>query len=506
VTERHRPTRTANAGPSRTAAVPPRPKDQPEERELEIDQGLPGSGEVVSLEAVAPGSAVVAEQVIRRLGMALCLRDADTARHIERVSLTASALADWTGLVVDPPPAMLLAAGLHDVGKIGVPDWVLRKPDRLSAGERAIVELHCEVGHALLSGSDSPVLELGASIALNHHERWDGTGYPKRRGGDQIPMEALVTSVADVFDVLTRGRFYRAALPVDTAVEIMLRERGGLFAPDLLDLFLDRLDDVLAITRDFPDPPQRVPMRILIVGAEPLGVDGLLRLVNRRGEMRVVGTANTLADALEAVGSLCPDVLLSDELLEDGDVAALTELVVAQFPETKVLVLAGVATPDIALRSISAGCSGVVAKTATVDDVVRALRRVHQGEVVIPSTLLPEIVSGLRHPGRRIGDEITPREREVLGHLASGLSLPDIAVTMFISINTARNHTQRVIEKLGAHSKLEAVVIAMREGLEMTPRRPSTGGVGADLALPRPDVNSTWRHGQIGKPASTSPR
>jgi DNA-binding NarL/FixJ family response regulator len=473
--------------PSRTATAPPPPP---------ADHGQ-------DLEAVASGSTVVAEQVIKRLSMALCLRDADTAGHIERVSITAAALADWRGFVVDPAPAILLAAGLHDVGKIGVPDWVLRKPGRLSAGEREIVERHCEVGHALLCGSDSPVLKLAASVALNHHERWDGDGYPNRRCGDQIPMEALITSVADVFDVLTRGRLHRAGLPVDTAVEIMLRDRGGLFAPDLLDLFLDRLDDVLAITRALPDPPQRVPMRILIVGGEPLGVDGLLRLINRRGEMQVVGTATSVADALEAVESLRPDVLLSDDLLEDGDVAALTERVVAQFPETKVLVLSGGASPDIALRSISAGCSGVVAKTATVDDVVRALRRVHRGEVPIPSTLLPELVSGLRRSGRRIGDEITPREREVLGHLASGLSLPDIAAAMFISINTARNHTQRVIEKLGAHSKLEAVVIAMREGIEMTPHGPSTAALGADLALPRPDSNSSWRDSQIGEPTST---
>jgi len=432
----------------------------------------------------------VAEQVIKRLRMALCLRDADTAGHIERVSLTAAALADWRGFVVDPAAAILLAAGLHDVGKIGVPDWVLRKPGPLSTGECAISERHCEVGYDLLCGTDSPVLNLAASIALNHHERWDGDGYPNRRRGDQIPMEALITSVADVFDVLTRGRFYRAALPVDTALEIMLRDRGGLFAPDLLDLFLERLDDVLAITQDLTDPPQRVPMRILVVGDEPLAVDGLLRLINRRGEMRVVGTANTVVDALEAVGRLRPDALLSDDVLEDGEVAALTERVVAQFPETKVLVLSGVATHDIALRSISAGCSGVVAKTSTVDDVVRALRQVHQGEVVIPPTLLAEIVAGMRGSGRRIGDEITPREREVLGYLASGLSLPEIAAAMFISINTTRNHTQRVIEKLGAHSKLEAVVIAMREGLEMTPHRPLTGAVGTDIAPPGPAGSS----------------
>ena len=168
---------------------------------------------------------------IEHLSSAVSLRDDETGRHIERVSLTAAALADWRGFVVDPAPAIRLAAAMHDVGKIGIPDWVLLKPGRLSADERTIIERHCELGHALLSVSSSPVLKLAASVALNHHERWDGNGYPNRRRGDDIPLEARVTSVADVFDALTRDRVYRAALPVETAVDIMLRDRGGLFDP-----------------------------------------------------------------------------------------------------------------------------------------------------------------------------------------------------------------------------------------------------------------------------------
>jgi response regulator RpfG family c-di-GMP phosphodiesterase/DNA-binding CsgD family transcriptional regulator len=400
------------------------------------------------------------------------LRNDDTGRHIERVSLTAAALAEWRGFVVDPSSAIRLAAALHDVGKIGIPDWILLKPGRLSADETTIIQRHCELGHALLSGSSSPVLRLAASVALNHHERWDGNGYPNRRQGDDIPLEARITSVVDVFDVLTRDRVFRAALPVDTAVDIMLRERGGLFDPALLDLFLDRLDDVLALIKDLPDPRTPRRTRILIVGGERVVVDGLMRLGNRRAEIRVMGTAHTVAEALEAVRELRPDVLLSDYRMPDGDAAGLTAQVLANYPETKVIVLTGTATPEVALSCISAGCSGVIAKTAPLDDVARAIRRVHDGEVVIPAALLPQVVSELRRAGPRIGDDITPRERELLGHLASGLSLPDIAAAMSISMNTARNHTQRVIEKLGAHSTLEAVVIAMRERLELTPDRP----------------------------------
>src|SRR6202022_4779368 len=105
-----------------------------------------------------------------------------------------------------------------------------------------------------------------------------------------VPLAARISSVSDVFDTLTSDRVYRAALPVDTAVDIMLRDRGGLFDPQLLDLFLGRLDDVLALTKDLPDPATTRMTRIVIAGDEPALVDGLLRLMDRRGPMRVIGS------------------------------------------------------------------------------------------------------------------------------------------------------------------------------------------------------------------------
>jgi DNA-binding NarL/FixJ family response regulator len=186
--------------------------------------------------------------------------------------------------------------------------------------------------------------------------------------------------------------------------------------------------------------------------------------------MRVVGSGITRLAVLEAVRSLRPDVLLADYRMPDGDAAGLAEIVLAEYPETKVIVRVDTAAPEAALRCITAGCSGVIANSAPVDDVARAIRQVHDGEVVIPHELLPQVVSSLRRPVRRVGDDMTRRESELLAYLAQGLSLVDIAAAMSISLNTARNHTQRVIEKLGAHSKLEAVVIALREGLDMVPR------------------------------------
>jgi DNA-binding NarL/FixJ family response regulator len=314
------------------------------------------------------------------------------------------------------------------------------------------------------------VLQLAASVALNHHERWDGNGYPNRRRGADIPLEARITSVADVFDALTRDRVYRAALPVETAVDVMVRDREGLFDPRLLDLFLVHLDEIMDLTRELPDPAIPRSTRIVIAGDEPVLVDGLQGLMNRRGDIRVLGSGRTIDEALRAVRDLRPDVLLTDYRIPGGDGAALIRAVLADLPETKVIVLIDTAAPGAAVRCVSAGCSGVVAKTAAVDDVARAIRRVHDGEVVIAPEMLPQVVAGLRHDSQHVGADITRRELELLGHLARGLSLPDIASAMSISMNTARNHTQRVIEKLGAHSKLEAVVIATREGLKMAAR------------------------------------
>jgi putative two-component system response regulator len=445
--------------------------DNVRELERKVVEGATAVSEVRALlEKVTSGSSRADEEIVQHLTSAVSLRDDDTGRHIERVGVTAAALAEWCGFVADAAPAMRLAAALHDVGKLGIPDWVLHKADRLTPDERTIIERHCELGHSLLRGSRSPVLQLAASVALNHHERWDGNGYPNRRNGHDIPIEARITAVADVFDALTRDRVYRSALPVETAADVMMRDRGGHFDPQVLDIFLDHLDAVLILTKDLPDPSMARVTRIVVVGDEPVLVDGLLRLMDRRGEMRVIGSCRTLDGVLQTVRSLRPDVVLADYRMLDGEGASLTEVVLAEHPETKVIVLIDAAAPESALRCISAGCSGVIAKTATVDDIARAIRRVHDGEVVIPAALLPRVVSGLRRTGHHVGDDLTPREGEVLGHLARGLSLMAIADAMSISPNTARNHTQRMIEKLGAHSKLEAVVIAIREGIEMDPK------------------------------------
>jgi putative two-component system response regulator len=197
-------------------------------------------------------------ETIRRLSRAVEYRDPETGDHIERMSGYCALLARRIGLDAE---AILIASPMHDVGKIAVPDRVLLKPGPLTPDERRVMERHAEVGYELLAGSDSELLELAATIAWTHHERFDGSGYPRCLERESIPLEGRIAGVADVFDALTSDRVYRAAIPVEQAVATMRGARGTQFDPEVLDLFLDSFDEVLAIrahassARDEPPAP-----------------------------------------------------------------------------------------------------------------------------------------------------------------------------------------------------------------------------------------------------------
>jgi methanogenic corrinoid protein MtbC1 len=180
-------------------------------------------------------------ETVRRLSMAVEFRDEDTGAHIERIGRFSTLLAEQVGMEIDFCGRLSHAAPLHDVGKVAIPDAILLKPGALSQEERAIVETHAEEGHRLLRGSSSSILDLAATIALSHHEKWDGTGYPRGLKGEEIPMEGRIVAIADVFDALTSDRVYRGAFSVEKATEMMREQRGLHFDPVLLDAFLEVL-------------------------------------------------------------------------------------------------------------------------------------------------------------------------------------------------------------------------------------------------------------------------
>jgi putative two-component system response regulator len=177
-------------------------------------------------------------ETFERLALAAEYRDDDTGKHTRRVGGVARAIAEQLGMAGIDLDLLERAAGLHDVGKIGVPDGILLKPDRLTAEEFEVVKTHTVIGARILSGSHSPLLQLGEIIAGSHHERWDGRGYHGLAGED-IPLHARITTLADAFDAMTTDRPYRAARTREEATEEIRRERGGQFDPNVVDVFLD---------------------------------------------------------------------------------------------------------------------------------------------------------------------------------------------------------------------------------------------------------------------------
>ena len=186
-------------------------------------------------------------QIIQCLGRASEYRDNETGLHVIRMSHYSRILALAAGFSPEDAEDIFHAAPMHDVGKIGTPDAVLLKPGRLEPDERVIMERHVEMGAEILGEHDSSLLQLARKIALFHHEKFDGSGYPHKLIGDAIPIEARIIAIADVFDALTSERPYKKEWPVEDAVELLRRESGKHFDPALVELFIAQLPAVLAI-------------------------------------------------------------------------------------------------------------------------------------------------------------------------------------------------------------------------------------------------------------------
>jgi len=187
------------------------------------------------------------QETIDRLMKALEMRDGDTGAHVERIGLLAQALARWSGLGEDRAETIGLAARMHDIGKIGVPDYVLLKPGPLDAWERAEIQKHPKIGREILAGSRGELLTLATTIAASHHEWFDGSGYPDGLAGEEIPLEARIAAIVDVFDALHSDRCYRAALTSEEALGVMREGRGTHFDPALLDVFMEHYDEAMKI-------------------------------------------------------------------------------------------------------------------------------------------------------------------------------------------------------------------------------------------------------------------
>jgi len=210
---------------------------------------------VSKLERAEKDLRLAQEETIHRLSLAAEFRDDETSRHIERMSRYCALLARRMGEDERRSELLRIASKMHDIGKIGVPDAILLKPGKLTSEEFEIMQQHADMGYQILRGSESEIASTGAVIAWTHHEKVDGSGYPRGLKGDDIPIEGRIAAVADVFDALTTDRIYRKAFPLPEALAIMREGRGQHFDAYLLDLFLDSIDVALAAKHEFDDRP-----------------------------------------------------------------------------------------------------------------------------------------------------------------------------------------------------------------------------------------------------------
>jgi len=189
--------------------------------------------------------------LIDRLGKAAEFRDNETGMHVVRMGHYSYLLGEAIQLEQSKLDILLSASMMHDLGKIGIPDEILLKPGKLTIEEFEIMKTHTTIGAELLSKSDSQLLILAETIALAHHEKWNGSGYPKGLSGTEIPLEARIVAIADVFDALTSERPYKKAWSVEDTINLIQSEKGKHFDPELVDAFIEILPKVLEIKSKF---------------------------------------------------------------------------------------------------------------------------------------------------------------------------------------------------------------------------------------------------------------
>lgn len=187
------------------------------------------------------------------LGRTAEYKDPETASHVARVANYSKLLATAYGLDKEMQEIIYYASPFHDIGKVGIPDGILLKPGKLTDDEFFIMKTHAKIGHSILKDSKSKYLKIGASIALSHHEKYNGTGYPNNLKGEDIPIEARIVAISDVFDALVSNRPYKMAWSFEDAIAFLDKESGTHFDPNLVSLFIENIDDIKIIYNQFQE-------------------------------------------------------------------------------------------------------------------------------------------------------------------------------------------------------------------------------------------------------------
>jgi response regulator RpfG family c-di-GMP phosphodiesterase/DNA-binding CsgD family transcriptional regulator len=413
------------------------------------------------------------DALLRRLARAGRFRDEETAEHVERVARSSALIARQLGWSQVSCTKVRTATALHDLGKIGVPDAVLRKPGPLSPPERALIERHPEIGHEILAGPGDWVFELAANVALTHHERVDGSGYPRGLSGSSIPVEGRITAVADVFDALTHDRPYRPAFEPDKALEMLRQGRGSQFDATILEAFESVISEILDTSHRYPDSwevarprphaaPEQ-PLRVLVVENHQAIAKGLTLLLRSEG-IEIAGSAENLARARQLIARRRPDVAIVD--MDLAGESGLDLLPAARAQGTRVLLYDDDPTPAVAREARAAGAGGLASKASTSRELLDAVGRVSRGEWSTDPCIAQHV------PAAGAAAGLTPREREVATLLASGLTGAQIAAQLFVSDETVRTHVKNAMRRIGANTRAHLVALAAaRNAIELPDRR-----------------------------------
>ena len=193
------------------------------------------------------------KEVVFTMGAIGESRSKETGNHVRRVAEYSKLIATHLGMTEEDIELLKQASPMHDIGKIAIPDDILNKPSSLTDEEFANMQRHSQLGYDMLKSSTRPLMKLAATIAYEHHERWDGEGYPNALKGEEISIYGRITSLADVFDALGSARVYKKAWPLKETIDLIKEERGKQFDPEIVDIFLNNLDDFIAIQDSLQD-------------------------------------------------------------------------------------------------------------------------------------------------------------------------------------------------------------------------------------------------------------
>ena len=192
-------------------------------------------------------------EIIYKLGEIGETRSSETGNHVKRVAEYSKLLAQKVNLSSDDVNRLFIASPMHDIGKIGVPDAILNKPGKLTPDEWEIMKTHTQIGYEILKNSKRETLKAAGIVSYTHHEKWDGSGYPLGLRGEDIHIFGRITAIADVFDALSSERVYKKAWPLEKILELFENEKGKHFDPNLIDIFINNLDEFLAIKDTYKD-------------------------------------------------------------------------------------------------------------------------------------------------------------------------------------------------------------------------------------------------------------